>query len=155
MQHYPLTFGMGCGIIMVSRGEDSEVEGWVPSRGVQIPSLTSEKKLKFPLDKPHKMCYNKGVKRGTSAAKASRTVENRNRSGLVINIHEIYLFRRSRSGAVRLMAETRMKQVSDLRVTEIMKKVRNFFRKPLDKQYKVCYNLNVIKGRKTLKPERN
>lgn len=28
-----------------------------------------------------------------------------------------------------------------------MKKVRNFFRKPLDKPPKVCYNLNVIKGK--------
>ena len=40
------------------------------------------------------------------------------------------------------------------RVAEIMKKVRNFFRKPLDKSLKVCYNLNVIKGRKTLKNQK-
>ena len=37
-----------------------------------------------------------------------------------------------------------------------MKKVRNFFRKPLDKLSKMCYNLNVIKDRfKSLKPKGN
>ena len=35
-----------------------------------------------------------------------------------------------------------------------MKKVRNFFRNPLDKLSKMCYNLNVIKDRfKSLKPK--
>ena len=29
----------------------------------------------------------------------------------------------------------------------IMKKVRNFFKKPLDKQHKVCYNKYVKRGK--------
>lgn len=47
------------------------------------------------------------------------------------------------------------KQAREVAISfEIMKKVRNFFRKPLDKHLKVCYNLNVIKGRKTLKNQK-
>ena len=46
-----------------------------------------KKKCKKPLDKSHTMWYNKGVKRGTSAAKAPSTVDNRNRSGLITNSH--------------------------------------------------------------------
>ena len=42
-------------------------------------------------------------------------------------------------GAVRLMAGNRNKP-EKWRVAEIMKKVRNFFRKPLDKPLKVWYN---------------
>ena len=74
------------------------------------------------------MWYNEAIKRGTSAAKAPRTVDNRNRSELTTNSHEIYLFRRSHSGAVRLMARHRNKP-EKWRVAEIMKKCPGFFQK--------------------------
>ena len=53
----------------MSRGEANEVEGWVPSRGVQIPWKTFQKDLEKPLDKRHKMCYNNNVKGAVSLAK--------------------------------------------------------------------------------------
>ena len=132
---------------MVSRGEGRTHE---PLRWIAGVARNLKKMYQKPLDKPHTMWYNEYVKRGTSAAKAPSTVDNRNRSELPTNSHEIYLFLRSHSGAVRLTAGHRNKP-EKWRVAEIMKKVRNFFRKPLDKPNKVCYNLNVIKGRKTLK----
>ena len=46
-----------------SRGEANEVEGWVPSRGVQIPWKTFQKDLEKPLDKLHKVWYTNNVKR--------------------------------------------------------------------------------------------
>ena len=52
----------------------------------------NKKKYRKPLDKPNTMWYNKSVKRGTSAAKAPRTVDTRNKSELPTNSHEIYLF---------------------------------------------------------------
>jgi hypothetical protein len=37
-----------------------------PHGGWGLAITTAEKKLKKPLDKQHKMCYNKGTKRETS-----------------------------------------------------------------------------------------
>lgn len=93
------------------------------------PQEKISKKFEKTLDNNAEMWYNKTIKRGTSAAKAPRTVENRNRSGLVTNIHEIYLFRRSRSGAVRLMAETQKKQVSEVASSGDNEKSPEFFQK--------------------------
>ena len=50
----------------MSRGEANEVEGWIPSRGVQIPWKTFQKDLEKPLDKLSKAWYNKSVKRGAA-----------------------------------------------------------------------------------------
>jgi hypothetical protein len=63
VQNYLLTFSSRCVIIIMSRGEANEVEGWVPSRGVQIPWKTFQKDLEKPLDKPLKMWYYNSVKR--------------------------------------------------------------------------------------------
>jgi hypothetical protein len=51
-----LTFGVGCGILSLSRGEAIR-------KGQRSQRARSSKKSKKPLDKPPDLCYNKGVKR--------------------------------------------------------------------------------------------
>ncbi|MGN1158096.1 MAG: hypothetical protein ACI4TK_18145 [Agathobacter sp.] len=62
-----LTFGAGCGIIMVSRGDGNHFRVAV----VQVNEI--KKKCKKPLDKLPNLCYNKGTKGEGRSQKASPT----------------------------------------------------------------------------------